>query len=96
MSELSDARAVAEAHRRALATTANELQGKAMPLVIALHDGLVAVERAKRRSARLAEDTIQAIKEPKTVSAVVAVATALLGFGLFKRFHKSGDEEKDR
>jgi hypothetical protein len=94
MSELSDAQAIAETRRNAMVATAGELHDKAMPLVIALHDGLVAVERAKRRSERIAGDALDAIKEPKTISAVVAVVAALLSFSLFKRFGKKGDEEK--
>jgi hypothetical protein len=86
MSELADARVVAAERRRALLATAAELQGKAMPLVIALHDGLTAIEKAKRRSERMAEDAMRRIKEPKTISAVVAVMTALLSLSLFQRF----------
>lgn len=96
MSELSEARAEAARHRAAFVATAEALHAKATPLVDAAHDAVVAVDRAKQRSERLLDDAKRVVREPKTVSAVVGVVTAVASFRIFRHFFKRRPDGDDQ
>jgi len=93
MSELSDAKAIAAARRAHLLLTARAVQAQLQPKVLAGN----AIGQAKRKGEAMAEDAVHALRSrPRTLSAVVAGATALLSFKLFRRFQRRDQDGDDR